>query len=65
MFEFEAPSLEVSRRAGVAIGLVGAGIGDALIMAGASMQGDVVYTSDVEDFKRLRTVFPNVIVLRI
>lgn len=64
-FRFEPPTMQVARLAGVAIGLVGAGLGDALIMAGASVQGDVVYTSDIEDFVRLQTVFPSVVVQRI
>jgi predicted nucleic acid-binding protein len=64
-FRFEPPSEQVARLAGVAIGLVGAGLGDALVMAGASIQGDVVYTSDVHDFLRLNAVFPTVLVERI
>jgi predicted nucleic acid-binding protein len=64
-FEFEAPTAHVARLAGAAIGLVGAGLGDALIMAAASIQGDVVYTSDVRDFTRLNAVFPSVIIERI
>jgi predicted nucleic acid-binding protein len=64
-FRFEAPTLQVARLAGVAMGSVGAGLGDALVMAGASIQGDVVYTSDVDDFRRLNTLFPSVVVLRI
>jgi len=64
-FRFEAPTAHVARLAGVAIGLVGAGLGDALVMATASVEGDVVYTSNVDDLVRLTTVFPNVVVLRI
>jgi predicted nucleic acid-binding protein len=64
-FKFEAPTLHVARLAGSAMGLVGASLGDALIMAGASVHGDVVYTSDVDDFARLNTVFPQVVVQRI
>ena len=64
-FRFEAPSAHVARLAGVAMGMVGAGLGDALVMAGASIQGDVVYTSDLEDFLRLSTLFPSVVVQRI
>lgn len=64
-FAFEAPSVHVARLAGTAMGLVGAGLGDALVMAGASVQGDVVYTADLDDFARLNEVFPNVVVLRI
>jgi predicted nucleic acid-binding protein len=64
-FRFEAPTLHVAQLAGVAMGLVGASLGDALVMAAASVQGDVVYTADVEDFERLRRVFPAVVVQRI
>ena len=41
-FKFEAPTLHIARLAGSAMGLVGAGLGDALIMAAASIYGDVV-----------------------
>lgn len=64
-FKFEAPTLHVARLAGSAMGLVGASLGDALVMAGASIHGDVVYTSDVDDFARLNTVFPHVVVERV
>ena len=64
-FKFEPPTAQVARLAGAAIGLVGAGLGDALVMAGASVQGDVVYTSDVDDFLRLGSIFPSVVVQRI
>lgn len=65
LFKFEAPTPQVARLAGVAMGLVGAGLADALVMAGASVHGDVVYTSDVRDFARLNEVFPSVVVERI
>jgi predicted nucleic acid-binding protein len=64
-FLFESPSLQVARLAGVAMGLVGAGLGDALVMAGASIQGDVVYTSDMHDFLRMSPLFPSVVLQRI
>lgn len=64
-FRFEPPTPWVAQMAGVAMGLVGAGLGDALVMAGASIQGDVVYTTDVDDFLRLNAVFPTVVVQRI
>jgi predicted nucleic acid-binding protein len=64
-FRFEAPDMHVAKLAGAAMGRVGASLGDALIMAGASVLGDVVYTSDVDDLVRLNEVFPNVIVQRI
>jgi predicted nucleic acid-binding protein len=65
LFDFEAPTAHIARLAGVAIGLVGAGLGDALVMAAASIHGDVVYTSDLRDLERLNEVFPTVIVERI
>lgn len=64
-FKFEAPDLRVSQLAGAAIGLVGAGLGDALVMATASVQGDVDYTTDLDDFLRLNEIFPTVLVQRI
>jgi predicted nucleic acid-binding protein len=64
-FRFEAPTLHVARLAGIAMGRVGAGLGDALVMAGASIQGDVVYTSNARDFARLGSVFPSVVVQRV
>src|SRR5207244_6552067 len=41
----EPPDFNVARLAGEAIGLVGAGVVDALVMAAASGRGDTVYTS--------------------
>ena len=64
-FKFEGSDLRTAQLAGVAMGLTGAGLGDALVMACASMHGDVVYTTDLEDFLRLNTVFPAVVVQRI
>lgn len=64
-FLFESPSLHVARLAGAAIGVVRAGLADALVMAAASIQGDVVYTADMDDMTRLNEVFPSVVVLRI
>ena len=58
----EAPDEHVAQLAGAAIGLVGSGVVDALVMAAASLRGDLVYTSDVPDLERLRQVFPNVLV---
>ncbi len=56
----EAPDGHVARLAGVAVGLVGAGVVDALVMASASIRSDTVFTSDLSDFERLREVFPDV-----
>jgi predicted nucleic acid-binding protein len=56
----EAPDGHVARLAGAAIGVVRAGVVDALVMASASLRGDTVYTSDMSDLERLREVFPGV-----
>ena len=56
----EAPDGYVARLAGAAIGVVAAGVVDALVMASASLRGDTVYTSDTSDLERLRDVFPSV-----
>ncbi len=56
----EPPSDHVARLAGIAVGLVGAGVVDAIVMASASLRGGVLYTSDADDFERLAHVFRNV-----
>jgi hypothetical protein len=56
----EPPSDYVARLAGVAVGLVGAGVVDAIVMASASLRSGFVYTSDVDDLGRLAEVFPDV-----
>lgn len=56
----EPPSDYVARLAGVAVGLVGAGVVDAIVMASASLRSGFVYTSDVDDLGRLTEVFPKV-----
>jgi hypothetical protein len=56
----EPPDPDVARLAGAAIGQVGGGVVDALVMASASLRGDTVYTSDMEDLVRLGAVFSNV-----
>ena len=61
----EPPDGHVARLAGAAIGLVGAGVVDALVMASASLRGDTVYTSDMDDMTRLREVFPGVEIERV
>jgi predicted nucleic acid-binding protein len=49
----------VARLAGVAVGLVrGAGTIDAIVMASASLRGDVVYSSDPDDLARLHASVP-------
>jgi len=61
----EPPDAHVARLAGGAIGLVHAGVIDALVMASASIRGDTVYTSDLGDLERLRVVFPTVEIERV
>ena len=56
----EPPSDHIARLAGIAVGLIGAGVVDAIVMASASMRGGLVYTSDVDDFERLTEIFRNV-----
>jgi len=56
----EPPASHVARLAGEAIGIVSAGVVDALVMAAASLRSDLVYTSDMEDMERLLEVFPDV-----
>jgi len=52
--------------AGEALAAVaGATVVDAVVMASASLRGDVVYTSDVADLERLRAFFPAVRVLSV
>lgn len=51
----EALDAHVARLAGIAVGIVpGAGTIDAIVMASASLRGDTVYTSDLDDLTRLR-----------
>jgi hypothetical protein len=59
-----APHL--AKLAGEALGIVkGASAIDAIVMASASMRGDLVYTSDPDDLEALReAVFPNVRIAR-
>lgn len=56
----ESPDVHVARLAGAAIGAVGAGVVDAIVMASASLRGDTVYTSDLPDLESLSRVFPSV-----
>ncbi len=49
----------VARLAGVALGLTrSAGAIDAIVMASASLRGDTVYTSDMEDLVALQRAVP-------
>lgn len=56
----EPPTDHVARLAGIAVGQIGAGVVDAIVMASASIRG--VYTSDVDDLERLAEIFRNVVV---
>ena len=56
----EPTSDHIARLAGVAVGLTGAGVVDAIVMASASLRGGLVYTSDEDDLERLTEVFRNV-----
>jgi hypothetical protein len=58
-----APSLR--RAAGEALGAVrGSSLADAVVMASAAMRGGgIVYTSDVDDLRRLQRHFPTVLLL--
>jgi predicted nucleic acid-binding protein len=56
----ESLGVHVARLAGAAVGLVpGAGTIDAIVMASASLRGDIVYTSDPDDLARLRDGVPD------
>ncbi len=62
----EPLSEAIARLAGEALASVKAATTiDAFVMASASLRGDVVYTSDVEDLERLRAFFPTVRVLSV
>ena len=50
----------VARLAGIAVGLVrGAGTIDAIVMASASLRGDIVYSSDPDDLAALQAFVPH------
>ena len=55
----------VARLAGTAIGIVGASIADAIVMASASLRGGLVYTSDPDELERLIEVFGDVRVVAV
>jgi len=63
--DVEPTSATISKSAGEAIAAVpGATVVDAIVMASAALRGDAVFTSDVEDLRRLQRHFPSVRVLR-
>jgi predicted nucleic acid-binding protein len=54
-FDVEAMTERLAKTAGEAMAAVpGATVVDAIVMASAAQRDDVVYTSDVDDFARLR-----------
>jgi predicted nucleic acid-binding protein len=60
----ELVDAELGKVAGEALAAIrGATAVDAIVMASAARRGDVVYTSDVDDLRRLREYFPGVRVL--
>ncbi|WP_394825315.1 type II toxin-antitoxin system VapC family toxin [Pendulispora albinea] len=64
--DIELTTISLTRRAGEAIAhMKSATAIDALVMASASTRGDVVFTRDVDDLERLRTVFPEVRILSV
>ena len=65
-FDFEPLSETVARLAGQALAAIRrATVVDAIVMASASLRGDAVYTSDIDDLTRLKSFFPNVRVLHV
>ena len=64
--EVEPLTRELALAAGRALGEVGAGpsIVDATVMASAATRGDVVFTSDIEDFQLRQNSFPEVRLMR-
>jgi predicted nucleic acid-binding protein len=63
-FDVEPLKETVAKLAGEALAaLPRSTVIDAIVMASASVSGDVVYTSDIEDLLALQAFFPNVRVL--
>lgn len=62
--DIEPLSESLAKLAGESLAIVrGATLTDAIVMASAASRGDVVYSSDVADFEKLRQYFPGVRVL--
>jgi predicted nucleic acid-binding protein len=68
----EPLTLDMVKLAGEALASVPAGrkgrapgVVDAIVMASAASRGDVVYTTDVDDFESLQSFFPGVRVLSV
>jgi predicted nucleic acid-binding protein len=63
-FDLEPLGERVAKLAGEALAaLASASVVDAIVMASASLRGDVVYTSDMDDLMALQSFFPSVRVL--
>jgi predicted nucleic acid-binding protein len=77
LFAVEATTEDIAKRAGIAIGRLRrkedparrpkarVSAVDAIVMASAAARGDVVFTSDPDDLRRLSASFPNVTILRL
>ena len=55
----------VARLAGTAVGVVGAGVADAIVIASASLRGGLLYTSGLDGVERLTKVFRDVRVVAV
>jgi predicted nucleic acid-binding protein len=63
--DVEPLTARLAEVAGEALAAIpGATLVDAVVMASAASRGDIVYSADLEDLKRLGRVFPAVRVLR-
>ena len=63
-FDLEPLGERVAKLAGEALAaLASASVVDAIVMASASLRGDVVYTSDMDDLMALQSFVPSVRVL--
>lgn len=61
MFSVEDLTKHLAKLAGEALGTVNdSTVVDAIVMASASLRGDIVYTSDLPDLERLQEAFPDV-----
>ena len=57
----EPLDVNIAKLAGEVLGIIpGSSLADAIVMASASLRGDIVYTSDPDDLENLRSIFPAV-----
>lgn len=65
--QIEPGTRALAEAAGMALAKLGPGpsVVDAIVMASAAQRGDIVYTSDFDDFLQLQTHFRGVRVLRV